>query len=126
LPTNGEFFSMGGGQLFRGFDLAERQGSAVWVGSLEWRVPILKDLRWDCCDHVLGLRNIYGAAFYDVGDAYVSNRSVGPVAHAVGAGLRLDLAWFSFVERSVLRFDVAKTVNVDTPVQFWFGIMQPF
>jgi hypothetical protein len=126
LPTNGEFFSMGGGQLFRGFDLAERQGSAVWVGSLEWRVPILKDLRWDCCDHVLGLRNVYGAAFYDVGDAYVSNRSVGPVAHAVGAGLRLDLAWFSFVERSVLRFDVAKTVNVDTPVQFWFGIMQPF
>src|SRR5262249_57825355 len=37
LPNRGEYFTMGGGELFRGFDLAERQGNAVWVGSLEWR-----------------------------------------------------------------------------------------
>jgi hypothetical protein len=48
------------------------------------------------------------------------------VAHAVGTGLRIDVTWFGFVERSSLRFDVAKTVNLETPCQFWFGINMPF
>jgi hypothetical protein len=126
VPSRGEFFTMGGGSLFRGFDLAERQGSTVWVGSLEWRVPLARHLHVDALDHVIGLRNVYGAAFYDAGDAYTNNRSVGPVAHAVGAGLRLDVAWFGFVERTILRLDVARAIEAGTPVQVWFGVMHPF
>jgi hypothetical protein len=125
-PLRGEFFSLGGDQLFRGFDLEERQGSVAWVGSVEWRVPLAERVTWDCLDHSVGVRNVYGAAFYDVGDAYVNGHSYGAVAHALGAGLRLDVAWLSFVERTILRFDVAKAVNVDTPVQFWFGLQHPF
>jgi hypothetical protein len=93
---------------------------------VEWRVPLVKGVEWDCCDHVAGLRNAYAALFYDVGDMFVGGHSVGPVAHAVGAGLRLDVAWFGLIERSILRFDFAKTVNQNTPVQFWFGIAYPF
>jgi hypothetical protein len=126
LPTQGEFFTLGGGSLFRGYDQSQRQGSAVWVGSLEWRLPLAKGLHVDCCDHILGLRNVYGAAFYDIGDAYTLNHSVGPVAHAVGGGLRFDVAWFGFVERTTLRVDVAKTVNDNTPLQVWFGVQYPF
>jgi hypothetical protein len=126
LPTRGEFFPLGGSDLFRGFDLSQRQGSTVWVGSVEWRVPLAKGLTYDVCDHVLGLRNVWGAAFYDVGDAYLNNRSVGPMAHALGAGLRLDVSWFSFVERTILRLDVAKSLNSSNAVQFWFGVMHPF
>ena len=126
LPTKGEFFTMGGDDLFRGFDQSERQGSTVWVGSVEWRVPLVKGLTWDACDHVVGLRNVYGAAFYDVGDAYLNGHSVGPVAHAVGGGLRLDVTWFGFVERTTLRFDVAQTVNANSPTQFIFGVGAPF
>ena len=47
-------------------------------------------------------------------------------AHGVGAGLRLDVSWISFVERTTLRLDVAKSVNADTGVQVWFGVNQPF
>jgi hypothetical protein len=126
LPNEGEFFTLGGGTLFRGYDQSQRQGSAVWVGSVEWRMPLAKGLHVDCCDHIFGLRNVYGALFYDIGDAYTLNHSVGPVAHAVGGGLRFDVAWFSFVERTTLRVDVAKAVNDDTPVQFWFGVQYPF
>ncbi len=111
LPTKGEFFTLGGGSLFRGYDQSQREGSAVWVGTAELRMPLAKGLHLDCCDHIVGLRNVYGALFYDVGDAYTLSRSVGPVAQAVGAGLR---------------FDMAKTVNDDTPVQFWFGVQYPF
>jgi hemolysin activation/secretion protein len=126
LPTRGEFFSLGGSELFRGFDLRERQGSVVWVGSLEWRVPVVKQVSWDVCDHIVGVRNVYAAAFYDAGDAYLGRFSYGPVAHGLGVGLRVDLAWLGFVERTIVRFDAAKTVNADTPWQFWFGFQHPF
>src|SRR5262249_28510311 len=36
-PDQGEYFALGGSQLFRGFDLRERQGSTIWGGSVEWR-----------------------------------------------------------------------------------------
>ena len=126
LPARGEFFPLGGDERLRGYSLADRQGSLVWLSSLEWRVPLVRCLTWDCCDHALGLRNIYGAAFYDIGDCYLNNHSLGPVAHAVGGGLRFDAAWFSFVERTILRFDVAKTLNASSPLQFWFGVQHPF
>jgi hypothetical protein len=126
LPNQGLFFSLGGSQAFRGFDMTDRQGSAIWGANFELRSPVATGVNYDLCDHVCGIRNIYSAVFYDIGDAYVRNHSQEPVAHGVGAGLRLDVAWFGFVERSVLRFDVAKCVNQDTPVQFWFGFQQPF
>jgi hypothetical protein len=89
-------------------------------------VPLVRGLSWDVIDHAAGLRNIYAAAFYDVGDAYVAGHPVGDVAHAVGAGLRLDVSWFGFVERTILRVDVAKTINDSSPVQVWVGVQQPF
>jgi hypothetical protein len=126
LPTNAEIFTLGGGDHFRGFDLSERQGNLVWLASVEWRVPLARGLQWDVCDHVAGMRNLYAAAFYDVGDAYLSGHETGPIAHAVGLGLRLDVAWFSLIERTIFRIDIAKTVNSSSPVQFWFGVRHPF
>ena len=123
----GQVFTLGGGDMFRGYSLSQRQGSIVWLGSLEWRIPAHPARsNWDMLDHVVGVRNVYGAPFYDVGDAYIAGKETGPVAHAVGFGLRIDVAWFSLIERTILRFDVAKTVNDDTPLQFWFGLDHPF
>jgi len=126
LPTNGQLFSLGGGDRFRGFDLSQRQGSSVWVGSVEWRVPIARNLDYDFCDHVGGLRNVYLAPFYDVGDAYLRNYQFGPTAHALGIGLRLDVIWLGLIERTTLRVDVAKTINVNAPWQVWVGVQHPF
>jgi hypothetical protein len=126
LPNKGEYFALGGSDRFRGFDLEERQGSVVWVGSVEWRAPIMQQLEWDVCDHALGLRSVWAAAFYDVGDATVHGHSYGPVAHALGMGLRLDTAWLGVVERATMRLDVAKAVNAETGVQVWFGVQHPF
>jgi hypothetical protein len=126
LPTNGELFPLGGAGLFRGFDLAERQGSVVWVGSVEWRFPLLRGLTWDWFDHTIGLRNVYGVAFYDVGNAYLNGHALGEVAHAVGGGLALDVTWFSFVERTTIRLDVAQTLNSSAPLQFNFYFQHPF
>ena len=66
------------------------------------------------------------ATFYDVGGVYANGRLVDDVAHALGAGLRVEVAVFSFIERATLRFDVAKTINANTPWQFWFGMQHAF
>jgi len=126
LPNDINLFTLGGNQLFRGFDMQERQGSSLWIASAEWRFPLLSDEEIDVADHVVGFRRMHLAAFYDAGDIYAKNQSVGPVAHAVGIGIRAELAWFSFIERTTFRLDLAKTVNADTPLQFWLGITHPF
>ncbi len=125
-PDNNLYFTLGGAGLFRAFDMAERQGSAVWLGSLEWRIPLVKHLRCDYLDHTVGLRGISAVTFYDVGNAYVLGDSMGAIAHGVGGGIYLDVAWFSFVERTTIRFDVAKSVNIAAPWQFNFYFQHPF
>jgi hypothetical protein len=126
LPNDGLFFPLGGGELFRGYDDTQRQGSMNWVGSVEWRVPLWQDIEYPACDGIATAKNLYAALFYDVGDSYINGHSTGPVAHAFGLGLRLDVSWFGMIERTMLRFDVAKTINDSTPWQFWFGITYPF
>jgi outer membrane protein assembly factor BamA len=126
FPDRGQFFALGGGSLFRGYDLAERQGSALWVANAELRIPLFRNVTWDVLDHTVGARNLWLAGFYDVGAVYSNGRTVGGVAHALGAGLRLDTAIFSFIERVTFRVDVAKTVNDNTPFQFWFGLQHAF
>jgi Peptidase family M1 domain len=126
FPDRGEFFALGGGTLFRGYDLGERQGSALWAANFELRVPLARNVEWDALDRTVGARNLWLAPFYDVGAVYTNGLVVGDVAHALGLGLRVDTALFSFIERVTFRFDVAKTLNDDTPVQFWFGVQHPF
>lgn len=126
-PDRAQLFALGGGTLFRGFDIAERQGSALWVGNLEVRWPLARDVTWDALDHAVGVRNVWLATFYDVGGVYANGRLVGGnVAHAVGMGVRVDTAIFSFIERATLRFDVGKPLNGGAPLQFWFGVQHAF
>ncbi len=126
LPNDGRFFAFGGGDLFRGYDNTQRQGSMNWIGSVELRVPLWEDIEQPFCDHVATTKNLYAALFWDTGDSYVNNHSLGPIANALGVGIRLDVSWFGLIERTMLRLDVAKTINDNTPWQFWVGIQHPF
>ncbi len=125
-PDYGQFFALGGGTLYRGFDLAQRQGNALWVANAELRIPIKQDVTWDVLDHTIGARSIWLATFSDIGSVYTNGHSIDGVAYALGAGLRVEVAVFSFIERATLRFDVAKTINAATPFQWWFGIQHAF
>jgi hemolysin activation/secretion protein len=125
-PEQGEFFALGGGTLFRGFDLAQRQGNMLWVANTELRWPLFLDKHWNFFDNTAGIRDVWLATFYDVGAVYQERRVVTNVANALGVGLRVDTAIFSFIERATFRFDVAKTVNSDAGWQFWLGMQHPF
>ena len=78
-------------------------------------------------DHTVGLRNLIGALFCDVGQSYFRG-AWDPVVAGVGVGLRLDVALFSFLERASLRMDIAQAVGLGTrygPL-VWFGLNQVF
>jgi hypothetical protein len=124
--NRGDYFTLGGSTQFRGFDLAQRQGSLLWVASAEVRLPVVRDARLDFADSIAGVRNVSIVPFYDAGAVYTGGDRVGNVAHALGVGARVDFAFFSFIERATLRFDVAKSINNATPFQFWFGVQHPF
>ncbi|MBM4069536.1 MAG: hypothetical protein FJ271_11390 [Planctomycetes bacterium] len=126
VPSDGLFFSLGGGDNFRGFGLNQRQGSATWVASAEWRLPVFQNVNLDMCDHFARLRTVYMVPFYDVGNAYFRWNALGPLAQAVGVGLRLDVTWVGLIERTMLRLDVAQSVSENAPTQFWFGVQHPF
>lgn len=125
-PGNGYDFQLGGQYLVRGLARDDREGDAAWVGSIEWRLPIWKQANADFLYRVGELRNLYAVAYYDVGEMYLNGKTNGGVVHSVGTGLRFDVSWLSFIERTTLRIDVAKAVNQTEPVQFWFGLQHTF
>ncbi len=126
LPDSGELFQLGGPTKVRGLTWDDREGSFLWIASLEWRLPIWREMDVDLCDHIVRFKHLYGAAFYDAGAVYLNGRTVDGVAHSVGLGLRLDVALFSFIERATLRVDAARVVNDHEPWQVWFGVQYPF
>lgn len=125
-PDDQPLFRLGGGRRLRAVDLQQFLGSSVWLGTFEWRMPLWRTIDYDVADHVLGFRNLFGTAFYDVGQSYLRGRW-SPVVHGVGVGLRLDVSLFAFLERANLRVDLAQPVGLGQrgPV-IWFGLNQVF
>jgi hypothetical protein len=125
-PDTAPLFRLGGGRRLRALDLTQEMGSSVWLTTLEWRYPIWQNVDQDYLDHVVGIRNLLGAVFYDVGESYLRG-TWAPVVHGVGVGIRFDCALFSFLERATLRMDIAQPISLPGhgPV-IWFGINQVF
>jgi hypothetical protein len=125
-PDNGFHYQLGGSNRVRGLSRSAREGDALWVGTLEWRLPIWKDADVDFLYRIARMRHLYAVLFYDAGEVYLNQKTVGGVAHSVGAGLRFDLGWLGFIERTTLRLDLAKTVGDKESVQLWFGLQHAF
>jgi hypothetical protein len=126
-PDTLPLFRLGGGRRLRALDLSQDLGSSVWLMTFEWRYPIWCDLDYDMLDHVVNVRNLLGAVFYDVGQSYLHG-NWSPVVNGVGVGLRIDTVLFSFLERAAIRIDIAQKVGQGSnlgPV-IWFGLNQVF
>lgn len=124
-PDDSPFFRLGGGRRLRALDLVSQQGSSVWLATAEWRFPIWRAIDGDVLDHVVSFKNLYGAAFCDVGQSYFNGRW-GPVVAGPGIGLRMDVALFAFLERATIRMDLAQPIGVGGGPILWFGLNQVF
>lgn len=128
-------FRLGGGRRLRALDLQSEWGSAVWLLTNEVRFPLWRRIDRDAIDHIVHFKNLYGAAFVDIGQSYF-NGGWGPIVFGPGVGLRLDVTLFAFLERATLRLDLAQPIYGpgDRPAYLpgeggpvlWFGLNQVF
>ena len=122
---NGEHFRFGGPGRFRGRSADQTEGNAFWLGSLEWRFPIVGDLNYDVLDNTASLKGVDGSIFYDVGRSYLLNEAQGKADHAVGVGLYWQIPILSFVENLTVRTEYGYSVTNETG-NFWFGLYRAF
>ncbi len=125
FPDTVPYFRLGGGRRLRALDLSQNIGSSVWLGTLEWRFPLIEGLDLDALDHVVRGHNLLGGLFYDVGQSFFRGK-FSPVVNGVGVSLGLDVALFSFLERANLRVDLAQPIIPGRGPVLWFGINQVF
>lgn len=123
-PDNGEHFRFGGPQRFRGQRSEDTEGSAFWLGSLEWRFPLIDDAGLAVYDNFARLRSVYSAVFYDVGESFLLDRSQG-IDHAIGVGLYFDIPLLSFVENLTVRVEYGRSLEQGTEI-VWLGWYHAF
>ncbi len=123
--SNGQHFRFGGPGRFRGVPATDVEGNAFWVSSVEWRFPLTGELDLEVLDNTASLHSIDGSLFYDVGQSFLFDAPQGPVDHAVGAGMYLQVPVLSFVERLTIRFEYGYSL-VNRTSAFWFGLYRAF
>ena len=114
-------YFMGGSWDLRGWPRWSIIGEKLWISSLEFRFPLVDQIKIQFPFVDLGFFGIRGAAFFDAGNAW-DNVYEGTLG-SVGAGLRFNL--FGAI---VFRYDIGKTIqnnfNKFQPglfYQFFFG-----
>ncbi len=125
-PDNGYHYQLGGPARVRGLSRSDLEGDKLWVGTVEWRLPLWKNADADFLYRVARMQNLYTVLFYDAGEVYLNGKTNGGVVHSVGAGLRFDIGWLGFIERTTLRIDIARTVEENRNYQVWLGIQHAF
>ena len=122
---SGEHFRFGGPGRFRGRRPADTEGNAFWLGTLEWRFPLVRELDYEVVDNFASLRSLDAAIFYDVGESFLFDISQGGIDHTIGVGMYFDIPLLSFVENLTVRVEYGRSVTNDVGV-FWFGLYRAF
>ncbi len=127
-PNDKELFYAGGMDGLRGYALKDVRGANVLLGSLEYRFPLISNLKISIFDHMIGLEEIGGVIFADAGEAWFSAIDSSPLRKDAGIGLRCLLNVGGVFEKVIVRFDVAQAINDDheDEPRFWFGLNHAF
>ncbi len=128
FPDDKNLFQLGGPYGLRGYDRKTLRGSIAFLGSVEYRFPLIDNLRISFFDNLIGFENISGVVFFDAGQNWYSSFADSELKKNAGAGLRFTVTIGSLLEKIILRLDAATPINDpdqdDTNV--WFGINHAF
>ncbi len=127
FPDDKNLYELGGFDGLRGFDRKSVRGSNALLGSVEYRFPLVRKLDWSMLDHVIGLDSIGGVVFFDTGESWYDDFADGKFKKDAGFGLRFTLSIGSFLEKIVVRADVAQPIDAPKEdTHFWFGLNHAF
>ena len=126
-PDDKNLYQLGGWDGLRGFDRKTVRGSNAFLGSIECRFPLIEQTNLSVLDNIFGLESVRGVIFFDAGQSWFSDFEESTLRKDVGAGLRFTVNAGSFLEKVVLRTDVAFPLNEEeSDGHFWFGVGQAF
>lgn len=122
-----DLFDIGGSGSLRGYGSKEIQGSHCFFAGVEYRFPVLKDLKIYLPFDIANLNSIQGVFFIDAGKAWHSSYKESDFKKNAGLGLRFHFNICGGLERTSVRVDAAKPVNdPKQDIHYWFGINQAF
>lgn len=127
-PDDRNLFELGGIDGLRGYDRKSLRGANILLGSLEYRFPLKEDIRLKFLDNAFAIESISGVMFFDAGHSWHSSIADAGLKKDAGVGLRMTLSIGSFLEKMVVRADVAQAIHDDgeDDPRFWFGVNQAF
>ena len=126
-PDDKDLFQLGGIDGLRGYGRKTVRGANAVLGVAEYRVPLVRNIDWYVFDRIFGLRQIDGAAFAEAGQAWFSSFTDSELKKDVGLGIRVHVDLLGFLEKAVVRVDVAEAVNdSEEDPHVWFGINSVF
>lgn len=126
-PKDKYLFYLGSDTDLRGYEYKDIKGSAMLLGSVEYRFPLTGDLdkRFFC--NVFNLSNIQGVVFFDIGSAWYNRFNESGFKKDAGLGLRVYFDVAGAAERLALRIDAAYPLDADkSDTRIWVGINQAF
>lgn len=126
-PADKTLYDIGGAQALRGYGVRDVRGARMALGGVEYRMPLVDNIKIYLLDNIARLRTIQSVFFYDIGKAWHSDYSDADFKKDAGAGLRLHFDICGILERVVVRIDVAQAINEKGKnPRVWFGINQSF
>jgi Tol biopolymer transport system component len=107
----------------RGYPANVLRGQKAALGSLEYRFPITNlEQGWDTKPFFY--RRLFGAVFFEAGDAWDGTYHESELKRSVGAEARLDMT-FAYYLPITLRFVIAKGLDSKGETQAYFGLWVP-
>jgi hypothetical protein len=126
-PDDKELFRLGGMDGLRGYNRKDVRGANVFLGSVEYRFPLFKDLHQSMLDRIVSLQGIDGVVFFDAGQAWFNDFAESRLRKDAGGGLRFSVNIGSFLEKVIIRADVAQAVHDShEDPRFWLGLNHAF
>jgi len=122
-----KLFQLGGYDGLRGYDSKTIEGAHMVLSEIEYRFPVLTDMNVSFLKNWFTLAEIQAVGFFDIGRAWYSSFSGSSFKKDAGLGLRAHLDTFGFLERVIVRLDVAQAINEPkSDPHIWFGLSHVF
>ncbi len=126
-PEDKYLFYLGSDTALRGYDYKDIKGSSMFLGSLEYRFPILEDLDKRLFWQTFNLDQLQGVLFFDAGSAGFDHLFESGFKKDAGIGLRFYFDVAGGAERFALRIDAAWPIDsVENDAHVWVGINHVF
>ncbi len=126
-PKDKYLFYLGSDRELRGYRYKSVQGSAMMLGSAEYRFPLLRDLDVRLPWNVATLDAVQGVAFFDAGSAWYADFNENGLRRDAGLGLRIYFNIAGAAERLAVRIDVARPLDgEDKDTRVWVGLNHAF